>query len=136
MDQAPSREAWQTAIRRDFQVYQSVGADDRQTVTFSAYYEPTIKARLKRTETFRYPIYGRPADLIDVDLGQFDPIYQGARIAGRREGKNLIPYYTRADIDSKKILKKRVTVLAWTKSPADIYFLQIEGSGWLDLGGE
>ena len=134
MDQAPTREAWKTAVRRQFQVYQSVGADPHQTVTFSAYYEPTISARLRRTATYRYPIYGRPSDLIDVDLGQFDPIYQGARLSGRRQDHHLVPYYTRGDIDSRHRIRRKAPVIAWAKNPADIFFLQIEGSGWLDVG--
>jgi membrane-bound lytic murein transglycosylase A len=136
LDQSPTPQSWREAVRRDFQVYQSVGTDPQRTVTFSSYYEPSIPARHVRGEIFKYPIYARPPDLIDVDLGQFDSIYQGARIAGRRQGKNLVPYYTRADIDSRKVLKSHTPVLAWAKNPSDIYFLQIEGSGWLDLGGK
>jgi membrane-bound lytic murein transglycosylase A len=135
IDQAKSPDEWQAAVRKNFQVYQSAGVDPQQTVTFSSYYEPSIPARLKRTETYRYPLYGRPPDLVDVDLGQFNPAYEGARIAGRREGRKLVPYYTRAEIDSQKVLKRRAVPVAWAKSPADIFFLQIEGSGWLELGG-
>ncbi len=135
LDQAKSREDWQAAVRKNFQVYQSVGTDDHQTVTFSSYYEPAIPARLKRTATYRYPLYGRPPDLIDVDLGQFDPIYQGARVSGRKHSHSLVPYYTRMEIDSKRVLRQKAPVVAWARSPTDIFFLQIEGSGWLDLGG-
>jgi membrane-bound lytic murein transglycosylase A len=134
IDRGLPREAWKEEIRKNFDVYQSIGTDAARTVTFSSYYEPVIPARLKRTDTFRYPIYGRPADLIDVDLGQFNPDYQGARISGRRKGQNLIPYHTRADIDSKHVLKGTTKVLAWAKTPTDIFFMQIEGSGWLDVG--
>jgi membrane-bound lytic murein transglycosylase A len=134
LDEAKTPEEWKDGVRKSFQVYQSVGTDDHHTVTFSSYYEPSIPARLKRTETYRYPLYGRPPDLIDVDLGQFDPVYQGARISGRRDGRRLVPYYTRRDIDSRKILRKQAPVVAWAKSQTDIFFLQIEGSGWLELG--
>jgi membrane-bound lytic murein transglycosylase A len=134
MNDVPSREAWQAFIQKNFTVYQSVGTDDRRTVTFSCYYEPSIPARLKRTETYRYPILGRPNDLLDVDLGRFDSVYQGARISGRREGRKLVPYYTRGDIDSRKVLHGHAPAIAWAKNPMDIFFMQIEGSGWLDLG--
>ena len=79
-------------------------------------------------------MYGRPDDLVDVDLGLFSPAYRRARISGRRAGERLIPYYTREEIDSKKQLAGQNLEIAWAKDPADIFFLQIEGSGWLDLG--
>jgi membrane-bound lytic murein transglycosylase A len=129
----PSRD-WPARLGRSFVVYQSVGIDPERTVVFSSYYEPTISARLTKDSTYRYPLYARPPDLIDVDLGLFDPAYQGARLAGRREGKNLVPYPTRSDIDSGNELKGQRLELAWAKDPADVLDLQIEGSGWLDFG--
>jgi membrane-bound lytic murein transglycosylase A len=124
---------WRSTLRRDFNIYQSVGADSKRAVTFSCYYEPTMKARLARTPRFRYPIYGRPENLIDVDLGRFDARLQGMRIAGRREGKDLIPYYTRKEIHSEGIASG-MPIVAWADDPAEIFFMQIEGSGWLDVG--
>lgn len=134
LEQAKTSAEWKSAVQKNFQAYQSIGIDDNHTVVFSAYYEPTIPARLKKSSVYRYPIYGRPEDLVDVDLGLFDPIYQGARIAGRRKGRNLVPYFTRGDIDSERALAHQRLEIAWAKDPADIFFLQIEGSGWLDLG--
>jgi membrane-bound lytic murein transglycosylase A len=125
---------WRAVVKREFTVYQSVGKNDAHTVTFSSYYEPTLSARLTRGATYRYPLYGRPKDLIDVDLGLFDPALQGGRLAGRREGQRLVPYYTRQDIDSLSAMKDQGVEIAWAKDPLDVFFLQVEGSGWLDLG--
>ena len=111
-----------------------MGTDADRTVTFSSYYEPTIAARLEKDSVYKYPLYARPPDLIDVNLSLFDPVYQGARVVGRREGQTLVPYPTRADIDSRKILGDMGLEIAWAKDPLDILDLQIEGSGWLDLG--
>jgi membrane-bound lytic murein transglycosylase A len=127
-------EALSERVKSDFILYQSVGADGKGLVTFSAYYEPTISARLQRDNTYHYPLLGRPDDLVDVDLGSFNTTYQGARIAGRHQGRALVHYYTREDIDSKALLAQKGLEIAWAKDPLDIFFLQIEGSGWLDLG--
>jgi membrane-bound lytic murein transglycosylase A len=127
--------SWTAHLGDSFNVYQSVGVDSDRTVVFSSYYEPTIPARLTQSSSYRYPIYARPPDLVDVNLGQFDPVYEGARIAGRRQGNNLVPYPTRMDIDSGNRLKGQGLELAWAKDPVDILDLQIEGSGWLDVGG-
>lgn len=121
-------------LKDDYNLYQSAGSDGQGLVTFSSYYEPTISARLQPDKKYRYPIYGRPDDLIDVDLGLFNSAYQGARISGRRQGRALVPYYTREDIDSNGVLTQRGLEIAWAKDPLDIFFLQVEGSGWLDLG--
>ena len=85
-------------LKQTFAVYQSIGKDDAHTVTFSSYYEPTLSARLTPDAQFRYPIYGRPKDLIDVDLGLFDPGLAGrphCRDAATDSGSSLI---TRAKI--------------------------------------
>jgi membrane-bound lytic murein transglycosylase A len=128
---SPERNA---LIKDAFIVYQSVGKDAARNITFSSYYEPTIAARLAPDAQYRYPLYGRPKDLVDVDLGLFDAAWQGGRIAGRRDGQRLVPYYTREDIDALGALKGQGAEIAWAKDPMDIFFLQVEGSGWLDLG--
>jgi len=129
-----SSTTWIAALQNSFVVYQSVGVDPDRTVVFSSYYEPSIPARLTKDSVYRYPLYARPPDLIDVNLGQFDPAYEGARIAGRRQNNNLVPYPTRSDIDSGGVLHGQGLELAWAKDPEAILDLQIEGSGWLDLG--
>jgi len=103
-------------------------------VVFSSYYEPPIAARLAPDRVYKFPLYARPPDLVDVDLSLFEPAYQGARIAGRYEGRRLVPYPTRSDIDSRKILKEKGLEIAWAKDPLDVLDLQIEGSGWIDFG--
>ncbi len=135
LDHSQTPGDWLVPLRREFIVYQSAGTGPEHQVTFSSYYEPTISARLTKSAEYRYPLYARPPDLIDVDLGLFIPAYQGARIAGRREGRTLVPYLTRKDIDNDKALEDQRLEIAWAKDPLDIFFLQVEGSGWLDVGG-
>jgi membrane-bound lytic murein transglycosylase A len=135
MDSYTVTAEWRRAIVDNFDIYQSVGADADRTVTFSSYYEPSYPARLKRTSVYRYPYYGRPTDLISVDLGRFDSNWQGGRLSGRVQGRSLVPYYSRTEIDSHHAIRGKAKPIAWAKTPTDIFFLQIEGSGWLDLGG-
>ena len=93
-----------------------------------------ISVRLTPDKKYRFPLYARPPDLVDVDLSAFDGAYQGMRVSGRREGQKIVPYPTRADIDSRMILHAKGLEIAWSKDPLDILDLQIEGSGWLDFG--
>ena len=122
----PEPKNWLPLLRDQFAVYQSVGVDPERLVIFSSYYEPTIAARLEKDQTYHYPFYARPPDLVDVNLGLFDPAYQGARMAGKREGRALVPYSTRADIDSRKILADQGLEIAWAKDPLEVLDLQIQ----------
>ncbi len=109
-------------LRRDFVVYASVGSDGEGTVVFSSYYEHSLRASLERTSRFRFPLYGRPADL--------EEITENGERKVRRRGR---PYYTREEIDSKNVLSGRGLEIAWADNPVDIFFLQVQGSGWLLL---
>lgn len=123
-------------IHEQFRIYRSVSKDDRglkPNVTFSAYHEHTLTARFSPTSEYRYAIYGRPSDLVDVYLENFDLSKKGERIAGKVEGKTLVPYYTRKEIDTDKILAGKNLEIAWAKDPLAILFLQIQGSGWLQV---
>src|SRR5258706_7476716 len=133
LESAPNRKEWLAGVASNFMVYQSIGADPERTVVFSSYYEPLIPARPARTEKYRFPLYGRPPDLVDVDLSRFDAAYPGAHISGRREGRSLLPYPTRADIDGRQVLAPAGLEIGCAMDPLDVLDLQIEGSGWLDL---
>ncbi|MBI4217718.1 MAG: MltA domain-containing protein [Elusimicrobia bacterium] len=122
-------------LQENFQLYRSLGVGSDNTVTFSAYCSYTIPARLKPDAEFRYPLYARPPGLVDVHAENFDSKRKGERMAGRVEGKDLVPYFTRKEIDSDKILEGKGLEVAWSKSLLDILFLQIQGSGWLEAPG-
>lgn len=135
LERSPRPDDWAQVLSREYAIYQSIGTDEDRTVVFTSYFEPTIPARLMPDKIYRFPLYGRPADLLDVDLSLFDANYQGGRVVGRREGRAVVPYYRRSDIDGHKILATHGLELAWAKDSFDVLDLQIEGSGWLDLGG-
>src|SRR5260221_14147017 len=54
------------------------------------------------------------------------------RLRGRLEGRRLIPYYSRAEIDSKGN-GCTPRAFAWTADPVELFFMQIQGSGQLRL---
>lgn len=98
----------------------------------TGYFEPAYRGARARTDTFRVPVHGRPADLVEVDLGAFRDDLRGERIAGRLEGTRLVPYPDRAAIRTGA-LDGRAPVLFWLADPVDLFFLQIQGSGRVDL---
>jgi len=99
---------------------------------FTGYYVPAIKGSTKRTAEFKIPLYETPDDLITSDLGMFFNDLKSRRIVGRLEKRKLVPYYTRAQIN-KGVLKDKAKVVAWINSPIDRLFLEIQGSGVIEM---
>ena len=74
------------------------------------------------------PIYRRPGDLIEVDLGPFSPALKGKKIRGRVEGGTLVPYWERGQIEDGALAGKGLEI-AWAADPYELFFLHIQGSG-------
>ncbi|WP_419807528.1 murein transglycosylase A [Sphingomonas sp.] len=98
----------------------------------TGYYIPEIAGSRDRRPGYETPIYARPSDLIDVDLGQFSADLKGKKIRGRVDGRNFEPYFDRTAIEGGA-LADRARVLAWAADPVALFFLQIQGSGNLRL---
>lgn len=104
---------------------------------FTGYYEPFLQGSRTRREPYTVPLYGRPPDLVMVDLGRFRDDWKGQRIAGRVEEGSLVPFADRTEIEAGA-LEGRDLELVWVDSAVDAFFLQIQGSGRVRLaeGGE
>lgn len=102
------------------------------TAFVTGYYEPEIAASRTERPGYDVPIYRRPADLIEVDLGQFADDLKGKKVRGRVDGTNFIPYYDRTAIESGA-LDGRGLEIAYAADAAEFFFLQIQGSGRLRL---
>ncbi|WP_133130589.1 murein transglycosylase A [Legionella yabuuchiae] len=100
---------------------------------FTGYYMPIVKGSLTKTEQYNVPVYGVPKNLISVYLGAFDSdLKHHRRLFGRVKGNSLIPYYTRKEI-LEGAIEGLAPALAWINSPVDLQFLEIEGSGVIEL---
>jgi membrane-bound lytic murein transglycosylase A len=125
----PSGPDLQNYIRSNFIVYKSVGRDRKGEVLFTGYYEPVLKGRRSVSPDFRYPIYGRPDDLLTIDLGAFAEKYRGEKLIGRVQNSFVVPYYDRRDIEDAGVLYSKAQPLAWVSDPVELYFLHVQGSG-------
>ncbi len=103
---------------------------------FTGYYEPLLHGALAASARYATPLYGRPDDLVTVELGAFDDELKGKRIAGRVVGGKLRLYESRAEITAGA-LDGRARPIAWVDDPVDAFFLHVQGSGrvQLDDGG-
>jgi membrane-bound lytic murein transglycosylase A len=99
---------------------------------FTGYYEPLLRGARGPDARFRWPLYRRPDDLVRVELAAFDPELAGKRIAGRVEAGQLVPYPDRAAIDDGALAARGLELL-WVDDPVDRFFLEIQGSGQVEL---
>ena len=122
-------------IRKKFRVYLATGRGDDGPVLFTGYYEPIYEGSLSPDETFKYPLYRPPDDLVRIDLSPFGERFKGENIVGRIEGKEILPYYTRYQIEAEQVLAGKALEIGWLKDPLDVAFLHVQGSGRLRLPG-
>lgn len=92
---------------------------------FTSYYEAEIKASKHKHGKYGYPVYGRPQDLIEVNLRDFDKSLPDRRLVMRVENQKGKPYYTRAQIEQTAM---NAPVILWADDPVDIFLMQIQGS--------
>lgn len=112
--------------------YQVFNPDGSPEGLITGYYEPKLAGSRVRTERFRYPLFGVPDDLLTIDMGETYPQLKGLRLRGRLQGKRVIPYYDRAGIEAGNALLQGHE-LVWVDNAVDLFFLQIQGSGRIEL---
>jgi len=123
-------------IQSRFDLYQPGGHGEGGEVLVTGYYQPIIEGSLTESPDHRFPVYQRPGDLIEVDLGNFRPQLRGEKVAGRIAGGRFVPYLSRHEIDGLGRLRGKGYEIAWVKDPVELFFLHIQGSGILQLGDD
>jgi membrane-bound lytic murein transglycosylase A len=133
VETSDSPAAIQRRVSETFDVYRASGSPSSGSVLFTGYYEPVLKGSAARSEQYRYPIYRKPEDSVVVQLGKFRDKYRNERLVGRVENGELVPYFSREEIDGAGVLENRGLEIAWFADPVDIFFLHIQGSGMICL---
>ena len=129
---SPDREAARRFFEGNFTPFQLLRADGGDEGLITGYYEPQLRGSLRPTPRYRYPVYGVPDDLLEVDLAEAYPELKGLRLRGRLDGRRVVPYYDRAQIGQGRApLAGRE--IAWVEDAVELFFLQIQGSGRITL---
>ncbi|MFK7983380.1 MAG: murein transglycosylase A [Saprospiraceae bacterium] len=98
------QQTYPQGLEEHLNAYQLKGQDGKGNVKFTGYFTPELKVSKRPSKHYPYPIYAYPEDW-----------------------KGHLP--TRQQIDGEGVLKGRNLELAYTKHLADIYYMQLQGSG-------
>ncbi|MDP2228568.1 MAG: MltA domain-containing protein [Moraxellaceae bacterium] len=123
--------AMRTFFETRFQAWQVRNGEDSDTGLVTGYYEPLLTGG-SAYRPGRVPLHAVPDDLLTIDLGALYPDLKGQRVRGRVDGKKVVPYWNRADIDSGRAPLQE-NVLAWADDAIEAFFLQVQGSGRVQL---
>ena len=116
-----------------YKPYQLVQNDGATNGLFTGYYEPLLQGAKERNHKAKYPIYGVPANLLTIELGDLFPELKGKRVRGRLTDNNkVVPYWTRGEIEDDPA-RLHAKTLAWVDDPIELFFLQIQGSGRIQM---
>ena len=130
--QNPNNAAIIEYLSNYFNVYQAQNDDGSTEGMITGYYQPLLKGSRTKSDKYPYPLYKEPDDLITVELADIYPDLKYKRIRGKLEGNKLVPYATRAEIESdpSPLAGKE---LFWIDDIIDVFFLHIQGSGVVQL---
>jgi len=129
---APDAATARAFFEAQFTAWALTDGAGRDTGLVSGYYEPLLEGSRTRTAQYTVPLYAPPDDLLIVDLAELYPELAGKRVRGRLDGRRVVPYWPRAGIDARAaVLADRA--IAWVADPVEAFFLEIQGSGRLQL---
>ena len=127
---APSPLALSSRIGERFHFFESVSDGGAEMNLFTGYYEPELPASRRRRGKMNTPVYAFPRDMVKIRLERFGRNLPPITLTGRLKNGELVPYFTRREIQGENALAKRAKVIAYM-DPVDLFFLQIQGSGVL-----
>jgi membrane-bound lytic murein transglycosylase A len=112
-------------LRQRFDVYESVGCDDKGTVLFTGYYTPIFRGSMVRTEEFRYPLHRLPKNHVK------DPLT--GKTQGRRQPDGSVDpsYPDRAELLASGDLDG--LELVYLANAFEAYVIGVQGSAILEL---
>ncbi|MDY7577874.1 murein transglycosylase A [Herbaspirillum sp. RTI4] len=113
--------------------YRVVNADGTDTGLVTGYYEPLLRGSRKRGGNYKTPLYRAPEDLLTIDLSSVYPELKNLRLRGRVVGNKVVPYASRGELTQSAAMKGKE--LVWVDDPVEAFFLQVQGSGRVELDG-
>lgn len=128
----PSTTAARQFFEANFTPWQLTNADGSTQGLVTGYYEPLIRGSRTRSARSTWPIHGVPKDMLTIELGDVYPELKSLRLRGRLVGNKVLPYWNRAQF-GERAEQAQAPVLLWADDPIELFFLQVQGSGRVQL---
>lgn len=95
-------------IKKGLEAHQIWGDDKKGNVRFTGYFTPVLKVKKEPDAQYRYPLYKYP-----------------------KKWNGALP--TRGEIEGEGVLDTFNLEIAYAKNKIDIYFMQVQGSGYIEF---
>jgi membrane-bound lytic murein transglycosylase A len=128
----PSTAAARQFFEANFTPWQLTNADGSTQGLVTGYYEPLIRGSRTRSTRSAWPIHGVPKDMLTIELGDVYPELKSLRLRGRLVGNKVLPYWNREQF-GERAEQAQAPVLLWADDPIELFFLQVQGSGRVQL---
>lgn len=126
-----SQKAMRLFFESFFVPYKVFNLDGTDNGLVTGYYEPLLHGARKRGGPFQTPLYQVPDDLLTIDLASVYPELKNMRLRGRLVGNKVVPYAARGEMMRSNALAGKE--LVWVDDPIEAFFLQVQGSGRVQL---
>lgn len=125
----PTKDELNRTLRSEFRVFRSVG-DGTSRMLITGYYLPELRGSLQKDDRYQVPLHAVPEDLVQVSAKDFPQLSED--VVGRVDKGRLIPYRTRAEVAGGALDLAHAELL-FVDSAVDAFFLEVQGSGIVEL---
>ncbi len=114
-------------------------------ILITGYHSPILSGSRTPTQRFRYPLYRMPEDAVTIRPSLFSPAMLRAgtelrhdRVVARHDpdSGDIIPYYTREEIDAHDVLAGRGLELVYLEDYFQAFLFHVQGGGFVKLENE
>lgn len=130
--ECPAARTDKTLARTFFETHFAPARVNDSSAFLTGYYEPEVAGSLRPDAQFRFPLYRRPDDLINVDPTSMPEGWDPGMIFGRKTEDGIVPYHDRPAI-MDGALAGRGLELVYLADPIDVFFIHVQGSATIRL---
>jgi membrane-bound lytic murein transglycosylase A len=129
---APETAAIRAYFEANFVPYRLATPEGATQGLATGYYEPLLRGSRVRKPPYLYALYAPPDDLLVIDLAAINPDLKDMRLRGRIEGRRVVPYWSRAEIE-RGMAPVSGKEIVWVDDSIEAFFLEVQGSGRVQL---
>ncbi len=135
-----SAEEFKRGLAFDFDVYKSAGWNAKGGgLLYTAYCTPILEGSRKKDDTYRYPLYALPPDLVKAKRGDLITLdgaqvtANGGEVLGRRTASGGVETYpSRREIEASAMFEGKGLELVYLRDPLDAFIAHVNGSAFIE----